>query len=220
MGNEVKYNVGKNGISGLIAQADTPIALDFWFESIEDRTFVVKFSDYCAYMATFGREGYSNIPFSRAHKIMEMLTTGQLNMSRNDVSEVISFCYSIMIKDIGTLLIKEACLYARKDSDWEPFNIAISLPVVLIDYFGKISSVGIKDLTDEDRFVDVVATTDFNEMIHSDELLNMLLNRDDISMQDIMLAKDTKLEEIVIAGIMYLEMYKKKIKGRVTGGVA
>ena len=96
MGEKVKYNVGKQGISSLIAQADTPISLDYWFESVEDRTFVVKFSYYCAYMATFGRDGYSNIPFSRAHKIMEMLTTGQLNMSRADVSEVIDFCYKLL----------------------------------------------------------------------------------------------------------------------------
>ena len=59
------YNVGKVGISGLIAQADTPLTLDNWFESSEDRTYIVKFSDYCAYMTTFGRECYSNVPFSR-----------------------------------------------------------------------------------------------------------------------------------------------------------
>jgi len=214
----VRYNVGKDGISGLIAQADTPIALENWFESVEDRSYVVKFSDYCAYMATYGREGYSNIPFSRAHKVMEMLTQGQLNMSQNEVNEIVSFCYNILMADVGKLLIKEACLYVRRDSDWKPFKVEISLPVVLLNYFGTTSSVGVDTLDEEERFVDVIPESDFNKLISTPQLMNILVNRDDITMQDITQTKGTPLEDILLSGITYLLLCGKNIKGRVTGG--
>jgi len=214
----VRYNVGKDGISGLIAQADTPIALENWFESVEDRSYVVKFSDYCAYMATYGREGYSNIPFSRAHKVMEMLTQGQLNMSQNEVNEIVSFCYNILMADVGKLLIKEACLYVRRHSDWKPFKVEISLPVVLLNYFGTTSSVGVDTLDEEERFVDVIPESDFNKLISTPQLMNILVNRDDITMQDITQTKGTPLEDILLSGITYLLLCGKNIKGRVTGG--
>ena len=214
----VRINVGRDGISGLIAQADTSIALDSWFESVEDRTYVVKFSDFCAYMATYGREGYSNIPFSRAHKIMEMLTTNQLNMNRADVCEVIDFCYKVLMQDVGRLLIKEACLYVRKDSDWKPFKVEIALPVVLVNYFGITSSVGTDGLENEDRFVDVVPESDFNKLLSHPQVTNMLITRDDITMQDMVQTKGTSLEEILLSGITYLQLHANNIKGRITGG--
>ena len=214
-----KYNVGKDGICGLIAQAETPIALENWFEDDENRTYVVKFSDYCAYMATYGRDGYSNIPFSRAHKIMEMLVMNQLEATKKDVCEVIDFCYKVMIEDIGKLLIKEACLYSRNDSDWKPFNIEVSLPIVLLKYFGETDSVGISNLENEEKFVNVVPESNFEKLVSDTQLINMLVSRDDITMQDITQTKGTPLEGILLAGITYLQLGSKNIKGRITGGL-
>lgn len=209
------YNVGKVGISGLIAQADTPLTLDNWFESSEDRTFIVKFSDYCAYMTTFGREGYSNIPFSRTHKVMEMLSVGQTDIDKDDALAVITDCYCTMIRDIGTLLIKESGLFARKDSDWKEFDIDVSLPVVFIDYFGIEDKISLDEVKSCEQFVDLTVLDSFDNLIKSDVLLNMLINRDDITLQDLMLTKGTPLEYILRKGITYLELSEKGIKGRV-----
>ena len=125
MSESLRINVGKNGINGLIAQADTQLTLDNWFESSDERTFIIKFSDYCAYLATYGRENCDTIQFSQAYKIMEMLTKGDVKLTRDEVNKIVTACYCSMLRDIGVLLIKESCLYARKDSDWKEFNIEV-----------------------------------------------------------------------------------------------
>lgn len=215
----VRYNIGRDGMCSLIAQADTPITLAEWFESDADRSYVVKFSDYCAYISTYGREGFDNLPFARAHRIMEMLTIGKLNIGREEVDDIILSSYKVMIKDIGKLLIKEACLYARNDSDWKPFNIEVSLPVVLLDYFGKTSSVGVDTIVNERRFVDVTPESQFNKLVETPQLMNFLIGRDDITMKDIVSTKDTPMERLLLSGITYLLLHDNNIKGRVIGGV-
>ena len=215
----VRYDVGRDGICSLIAQADTPITMAEWFESDVDRSYIVKFSDYCAYISTYGREGYNSLPFARAHRIMEMLTVDKLNIGREEVDNIITSSYKVMMKDIGNLLIKEACLYSRKDSDWTPFNIEISLPIVLIDYFGKTSSVGVDNIINEKKFVDVVPESKFNKLVETPQLMNFLIGRDDITMKDIVSTKDTQMEKILLSGITYLLLHDSNVKGRVIGGV-
>ena len=124
-----KINVGVNGVSGLVAQVDSPLVLSEWFESNESRVFVVKFSDYCAYMATYGRSGYNNLLFARAHRIIECIVQDNLDITKKDADEVLSACFYSLIKDVGCLLLKAVSLYSRGDSDWKCFNIEISMPL-------------------------------------------------------------------------------------------
>lgn len=217
MSDKIMINLGKNGMCGLIAQADTTITLSDWFESAVDRVFVAKFADYCAYMAMHGREGYSNTEFSMAHKIMEMLTVGELSITYEEALKVINSCYSVFIRDIGTLLIKEACLFARHDSDWCEFSIHVSLPVVLTKYFGMVNVIGYENVSDVREFVNLTLASEFDTLIKKDSLIDLLISRDDISMSDVTLTKGTQLATLLSAGVAYLEMSNRNIKGRVVG---
>lgn len=210
-------NVGVNGISGLVAQVDSQLTLSSWFESCEDRTFVVKFADYCKYMATYGRDGYSPLLFNRAYRIIEKLCQNQLEINKSDANEVITDCYCAMMYDIGVLLIKEVGLYSREDSDWSEFNIRISLPIALKDYFGELYLNCIADAKGHDEFFEVNTLESFKMLSQSQYLLDVILSREDISLQDILKSEGTKLEYLAREGMTYLTLSKNKIKARIVG---
>lgn len=211
------YNVGIAGISGFITQVDTPLTLANWFESDEDRQYVIKYSDYCAYSGTYGRDGYNLTPFTRAHKILEKLTMNDLTIDKKDVNEVITSTYCALLRDVGILLLKEAGLYCRDDSNWKPFDIAISIPLVLKNYFGTLECVTFEGAKGRTEMVDIGNMLTFDELIKESVVLDVLMNREDISLQDILSTKGTPIENLVVKGITYLLLSKENIKGRVVG---
>ena len=209
------YDVGRNGISGFVAQVDTPITLDSWFESNAERTYVVKFSDYCEYLATYGRDGYNSLLYSQSYKLMQKLQAGKLDMKKQEAEDIITLSYCTYIHDVGIMLLKEAGLYSRNDSDWTPFDIAVSLPVALKDALGYTSVPAILDSVEYTGFVEVLLDTDFDSVILNPILLDELINREDISLQDILNTRGTPLEQLVLKGMQYLTLSRKSIKGRV-----
>ena len=210
-----EYNISTKAIGGFLAQVDSPLALDAWFESSEERRYVIKFSDYCNYLTIYDRDGYSNPIFSQSSGIMKKITTGTLDMKLYDAEKTITESYCCFIRDIGLMLLKEAGLYVRKDSDWTHFDIAVSIPIVLKEAFGCTQVPAVVSSQDYKGFVEVPLDKDFDAAVKSMELLNEIVNRSDISLQDLIMTKDTPLEPLVLKGVQYLTLSKMMIKGRV-----
>ena len=90
---------------------------------------------------------------------------------------------------------------------------------MLKKYFGHVKSVGVRSISkDAEEFFDIIPSMSYIDATKSMELCNLLILRDDISMQDVTLTRNTSLEKILIAGVTYLELSKRGIKGRVIGG--
>ena len=208
-------NVGLAGMSSLIAQATTALTLKEWFESDDDRTYVVAFAEYCDYMQSTNREGYSSAPFSRTYKLLQQLSAGKPIDALANIDSI-NESYVLMMRDIGMLLIKEASLYARGESDWRPFNIKISLPNVLINALGIKDIADVKACEDETvSFVNYTPALDFNSVETSKELLAFVVNREDFSMRDVFKTKGTAYESLVINGVAYLTLATMGVKGRI-----
>lgn len=212
-----KTNIGVDGVHEMIVQATTPITLGTWFEADEERSYVIKFSDYCQYaiQKKVKNKGNSSI-FVSASNIITGLQGGVTSYDKIEVNKVVTECYSELLGVVGMLLIKAAVLYSGEDSSgWMPFTIDISLPVKLKDFLGESIFTSIEDSVNRTEFFKVMKLQDLTTLVDKCEstLLSMMAEREDFCFKDILNVNE-RCSNIAKLGIEYLILSKNKIKGR------
>lgn len=214
------YDVSLDSMSGFVAQVDSVLTLSDWFESNEDRAYVIPFHIYCKYISKHERSNFDSSLFDKTYLIIERLLSNDYRMDKDGANRIISEAYEYYTRDIGFMLLKSASLYSCCDVLWRPFNIITSIPVILKEYFGyslidSIDSIDTQDI----GFFELSLIDSFDNLINDDVLLDMLSYRKDFSLKHLIVANETSLGILVRKGLTYLKFSSKKIKGRIGGEI-
>lgn len=216
-----RFDIGSDGISELIAQAYSMSVLSNWFESVEQRTFVVKLTDYYLYMINHGIYN-TDIEYEvnkKAYSVLVDLLKEKSALKESEIDDIVTKSFCQLMDIVGNVLVKEGVLLNKGDVDYQPFNIEIAIPKILLDKLGYCFHSSINDISDKVSFAQLEKLDDFQYLAESKYVVNAVYSRKEYSYKDLLETEFTEYETIVKIGMSYIIMGKEMIKGKVVCGL-
>ena len=212
-----RFDIGVDGVSELIAQAHSMAALSSWFESTEERTFVVKLADYYMYMLKHGTNSQNgNYEINKkAYCVLSDLIKGKCMLDDENVDEIITSSFCPLMVTVGSLLVKQGALLCDSNIGYKQFNIEIAIPKILIEHIGSCMYDSIQSIDNTHSFAMLYKLNDFQYLANNDHIIDMVFKRKDYSYKKILATEFTQYENIVKSGMSYIIMGKSLIKGKV-----
>ena len=212
-----RFNIGVEGVSEMIAQAYSMAVLSNWFESKEERTFVVKLTDYYLYLINHGykrtlEESEGN---RKAYEVISGLEKNNISLERQEIDEIITKSYCPLMNIVGNLLMKQGALLFNNKVGYVKFNIEIAIPEVLKEFIGYRICGSIDATEDVSSFVELNKLDSFHFLVNDKAVISAICDRKDFSMKRLLSTEFTDFEDVVKSGMSYIILSSRSIKGKV-----